>query len=66
LVYNNLCYYFALFLKILIVITKAGEIRLDESLATLCQKKVLHSIRQSETDNPKKNFTFLITKKQIN
>ena len=35
--------YFALFLILLIVITKARGIRPVESLATLCQKKVLHS-----------------------
>ena len=36
----------------MIVITKAGEIRLNESLATYLYEKVLHSIRQGETDNP--------------
>jgi len=36
------------------VITKAGGNRPDESLATLCQKKVLHSISLQATraDNP--------------
>jgi hypothetical protein len=42
----------------LIVITKAGEIRLDESLATYLLEKVLHSIRHGETDNPENSLTF--------
>jgi 5-methyltetrahydrofolate--homocysteine methyltransferase len=55
-----LCHYFAPFINILIVITKAGEIRLDESLATLQSRRcyILFKTLKSifEKDNPKKFF----------
>jgi hypothetical protein len=50
------------FLNILTVITKAGEIRLDESLATLhfVEGATFYS-DTSETDNNEKSLTFHIT-----
>jgi len=54
--------YFAAFINLLFVITKAGGNRPVESLATLCQKKVLHSISiYGEQITPRILLTFTIT-----
>jgi hypothetical protein len=53
--------YFAVFLKLLLVITKAGEIRLDESLATCAQRKgaTFYLVTKTRPDNPKNSLNFL-------
>jgi hypothetical protein len=54
---------FVPFINIMIVITKAGGNRPDESLATSILGKVLHSISNIylEKDNRRNNLLFLIT-----
>ena len=56
-----LCHYFALFINIMFVITKAGGNRPCESLATLCQKEGATFYLNLRKDNPEIfSLTFLI------